>query len=164
MRSSPVESPTSAFTICLTMSFTHGMKLETLPSRIVVVAVAGFVILAPGLGAQTHPCLAVTPPADEQVAILKSVLTSRDEENIACARGMGLGGVKAADIVVETDSVKCTAVTNAVLSGSPLHASSLLIIRAGKRYVALDPSEASPWVVTSLSRKFGDIRVSGVDQ
>jgi hypothetical protein len=132
--------------------------------RLVFAAVASILLLAPGLGAQERPCQAVVAPADKQVAAIRAVLTSTDDDDVAYAQALGVAGLTAADIVIETDPVRCTAVTNAIMKriGAATPTTNLLVLRAGCRFLALNPTKASPWVVESVSATFDDVRFSGM--
>ena len=108
------------------------------------------------------PCPTASPLATRQVAALGTALTSADSSARYYAQAMGWAGLARTDLVIETDAAICTAVTRAIqryVRGEP-PTSNYLVIRAGARYIAIEPSGLSDAVITVTTR-FQDVRLSG---
>ena len=119
--------------------------------------------VAPRLRATASmPCPTASALATRQLGALGSALTAPDSSARYYAQAMGLAGVGPADLAIETDAAICTAVTRAIqtyLRGdSPT--SNYLVIRAGARYIAIEPNGLSDTVIT-VTTAFQDVRVSG---
>jgi hypothetical protein len=113
--------------------------------------------------AQTRACPVPTTMGAQVADALISVLTSSRPSYVAYAQKMGLAGLAPGSIVPETDANVCTAVSDAIatdLHGSPKSAlSNYLVLRAGQRFIALDPTGRVS-LVYSVSSAYDDVRVS----
>lgn len=111
--------------------------------------------------AQSRPCKTPSTRAQAHVNALTGTLTSTNPDYVEYAQVMGLGGLAASDIVVESDSVVCTAVTDAVqvFTGAGAAPWNYLVLRAGNRFIALD-AEGVSFLVFSVSSAYDDVRMS----
>lgn len=137
--------------------------MTNITARYAVIAAAlGLLVLAPGIvGAQSRSCAVATTLGATHAAAVKAVLTSANPDYIAYAQAMGVTGVTSADIVTETNATVCTAVTDAIVArigGGPA-TSNYLILRAGPRFVAMDPTGKAS-VLYFVSNAYDDVRIS----
>ena len=137
--------------------------MKGLTRRIIVgiTAVTGVLCLPCAAVAQSRVCATPTATGAKHAAAVKAVLTSTNPDYIAYAQAMGVTGVTASDIVTETSASVCTAVTDAIaarLHRSP-PTSNYLILRAGPRFVAMDPAGEDSMLIF-VSSVYDDIRVS----
>jgi hypothetical protein len=110
-----------------------------------------------------RPCATATTLAEKRVMVIRSVFTSTDTLNgyKRFARAMGVDSLSPSAIVAETDSAVCTAVSDAIAAhfGAGLPASNYLVLRAGTRFIALDPSGQATMLFT-VDSLYHDVRVS----
>jgi hypothetical protein len=121
-----------------------------------------FLLLGPeSAGAQSRSCATATTLGATHADAVKAVLTSTNPDYIAYAQAMGVTGVTSADIVTETNPIVCSAVTDAIVArigGGPA-TSNYLILRAGPRFVAMDPAGKAS-VLYFVSSNYDDVRIS----
>lgn len=143
----------------LTQEFTYMLRLL----RSVALAPVLLVAMAVPIAAegQSRPCKTASTLAQARVNALTGILTSTNPNYVAYAQTMGLGGLSTSDIVVESDSLVCVAVTDAVqaFTGTGAAPWNYLVLRAGSRFIALDPAGASS-LVFSVSAAYNDVRMS----
>jgi hypothetical protein len=87
-------------------------------------------------------CGATADGGGLRVAAIKEMLASRDARQVATVNGLGLGGVDSAEVRVVTDRTVCARVTDAIRVGAHFtpDGAPFLILSAGPRYVAFDPT------------------------
>lgn len=128
-----------------------------------IIVAAASACAIPRLGrAQPNPCPPASALALKQVDALRSALTSSDSSAVYYAQVMGVAGLSQADLVIETNAAVCTAVTEAIqsyLRGDP-PTSNYLVIRAGSRYIAIEPDGMSNSLYT-VTNTYQDVRSSG---
>lgn len=128
-----------------------------------ILALAALSLLPSYVVAQTRACPVATTMGAQHADALISVLTSSRPSYVAYAQKMGVAGLTPGSIVAETDANVCTAVSDAIatdLHGSPKSAlSNYLVLRAGQRFIALDPTGRVS-LVYSVSSSYDDVRVS----
>ena len=127
----------------------------------------GFALLAAAVGptllaAQVLPCVPVTPIAVGQLTQFQTLAASTDSVDGSYRRTMGIDGVPPAEVMLETDSVVCSAVTNALrqrwhfgrVPRNPV------VIRAGPRFLVLNPDYPFLGTLLSMTRDYRDFRMS----
>lgn len=126
---------------------------------LVAACVAG--ALSTHLGAQARPCATPSALAQKRIDALRTALSAPNPGQTRWMNSVGLTPTAASDVVVETDSTVCTAVTDAVQAalGAEAATTNLVVVRAGSRYVALraDGVEGTLFTLTS---SYGDVRAS----
>ena len=77
-----------------------------------------------------------------RVAALKEMMASAEPTEVRLVNSLGLGGVDTSTVRLVSDGAVCGRVAAAVAAGArfTLANSPLLVVRAGARYVAFDPS------------------------
>lgn len=98
----------------------------------------------------------------QHARVVIGVFASGSSADYAAAMHMPRGLAQAA-FVFETDAAVCTAVSDGIAShlhGGPKTArGNYLVIRAGNRYIALDPTGQMS-TVYSVGQAFDDVRIS----
>ncbi len=110
---------------------------------------------------QARDCAAATALGAKHAAAVTDVLTSTGADNVAFAQAMGITGMTSGNVVPETDAAVCTAVTDAIIAqlrASPA-TSNYYVLRAGTRFIAMDPSGAAS-MLYSVSSTYDDVRIS----
>lgn len=112
-------------------------------------------------GAQTRPCPTPAPLGTAHLAVITEVITSTKAHYMRYADSMGVGGLTAAHLVVEDDPAVCTAVTDAIqlFLKETAASSNFLVVRAGSRYLAIDPTGNSS-TIFSVSSSYDNVRLS----
>ena len=87
------------------------------------------------------PCRTSTTNGDMQIQAVKEMLTRSDSGSILLRNVLGLNGVDSSTVATITNSTICTSMTQAVDSALGVTPSTraYLVIRAGPRYVAMEP-------------------------
>ena len=92
-------------------------------------------------GASTSSCYDGDPGGRFRTQVIKEMLASANPAEVSFRGSLGLGGVDSASVRVVTDQTVCAKVREAVdaASRTALPPVTLLVLRAGPRYVAFDP-------------------------
>ncbi len=97
---------------------------------------------APAADPSHGACANTAEGGELRIAALKEMMSSRDADELAMLNRLGLAGLDSSAVHVVTDAGVCGRVAAAVESAAHFTpaGSPFLVLRAGPRYVAFDPS------------------------
>ena len=100
---------------------------------------------APAVGDTRGACAGAAEGGELRIAALKEMIASRDANEMMLMNGLDLSGLDSSAVHVVTDAGVCSRVAAAIESAAHFAPAGLpfLVLRAGPRYVAFDPSGAN---------------------